>query len=287
MTFMRLALLAPTSSRVDYLQRVLGAAGYRCHAFPPLSSLALDPSSPFASLRPSLRRSPAPPVEPSVSAMLSDTFDCMIVAGDPHDPRLRATLHTLQQRATPIVAIVSPATDADIIATLDAGADDCISEPCHPGILVARVRSVLRRAAQTPPLARTLSVFGPYCFDPARHLVTFDGKTQALTPKEMTLALLLFRHVGRELSRRYLIEGVWMRESPSTSRSLDTHISRIRRKLELTTDNGYQLAAIYSHGYRLDRFAYQTSSKHFTGGRCAADVAVTALGALPSLLPSL
>ncbi len=210
---------------------VLGTAGYRCHAFTHAES--------------------------SVGAVLADTFDGLIVCGAPHDPLLREVLRTLRERPTPVIAMISPSADADVIATLDEGADDCLGEPFHPGLLVARLRAVLRRCAVPAQTDRSLSRFDRYCFDPARHLVTFDEKTRALTPKEMTLALLLFRNVGRELSRRYLIEGVWMRESQSTSRSLDTHVSRIRRKLELTPDNGYQLAAIYSHGYRLDRFACQ------------------------------
>jgi DNA-binding response OmpR family regulator len=64
--------------------------------------------------------------------------------------------------------------------------------------------------------------------------------------------VFLFRNIGRLLSRKHLLEAVWGIEAEVSSRSLDTHISRLRGKLGLTPDNGYRLSAIYSVGYRLE-----------------------------------
>ena len=73
-----------------------------------------------------------------------------------------------------------------------------------------------------------------------------------LAPKEFELALLFFRNQGRLMSRDVLAECVWNREIPATSRTLDTHLSNIRQKLQLRPENGVRLTSSYALGYRLE-----------------------------------
>ncbi len=80
-----------------------------------------------------------------------------------------------------------------------------------------------------------------------------DGAPFDLTAKDFELAILLLRNVGRLLSRSHIHDAVWGRSTSVSSRSLDTHVSRIRNKLGLTPGNGWQLKAVYAHGYRLER----------------------------------
>ncbi|MGI4984084.1 MAG: winged helix-turn-helix transcriptional regulator, partial [Janthinobacterium lividum] len=192
---------------------------------------------------------------PFLAATLRDTFDLAIIVGPSREPVLRHALATLTRRAAapPILVLLAHAVEADMIDLLDAGVDDCLSEPAGEDWLLARTRALLRRARTTQPHDAALTHFDGYRFDPVRCRVETPDATITLTPKELALALLLFRNQGRDLSRQYLVDGVWARESGPSSRSLDTHISRVRQKLSLHAEHGYQLSAIYSHGYRLDR----------------------------------
>lgn len=228
---MRIALLDPQNARAEHYCNVFATGGYRCH--------------PFVRAKPFL------------AATLRDTFDLAVLAGPSHEPVLQHALVTLTRRvaAPPVLMLLAHAAEADMIDLLDAGVDDCLLEPAGEDWLLARTRALLRRARTTQPHDAARTHFDGYRFDSVRCRVETPGATITLTPKELTLALLLFRNQGRDLSRQYLVDGVWARESGPSSRSLDTHISRIRQKLSLHAEYGYQLTAIYSHGYRLDRAA--------------------------------
>jgi DNA-binding winged helix-turn-helix (wHTH) protein len=74
-----------------------------------------------------------------------------------------------------------------------------------------------------------------------------------VTHKEFNLALLFFRNIGRPLSRAYIHEAIWVRETAVPSRTMDTHVSRVRNKLQLRPENGFRLVPVYSYGYRLEK----------------------------------
>ena len=79
-----------------------------------------------------------------------------------------------------------------------------------------------------------------------------------MTQKEFHLALLLFRNIGRPLSRGHIREEVWGHDSDVPSRTMDTHVSRVRTKLGLRPEDGYLLAPVYSYGYRLEHLKAET-----------------------------
>jgi DNA-binding response OmpR family regulator len=84
-------------------------------------------------------------------------------------------------------------------------------------------------------------------------LVIAAGSTVNLTQKEFDLALLFFRHLGRPLSRAFIRESIWMQEADVPSRTVDTHVSRVRSKLRLRPENGFRLLPVYNFGYRLEQ----------------------------------
>jgi DNA-binding response OmpR family regulator len=101
--------------------------------------------------------------------------------------------------------------------------------------------------------ATVKEVFGDYEFDLGRKHVLVKGNPVSLTQKEFELALLLFRHLSRPLSRAHLLDMIWKQATDIPSRTMDTHVSMLRAKLGLRPENGYRLTPIYGYGYRLER----------------------------------
>ncbi len=93
---------------------------------------------------------------------------------------------------------------------------------------------------------------GNYCVDPQARTVTFGESRADMSPREFDLALFLFRNLGRLVSREVVEQAVWGRAIGAGSRTLDTHISRLRIKLALRPENGVRLTSVYSHGYRFE-----------------------------------
>jgi DNA-binding response OmpR family regulator len=140
------------------------------------------------------------------------------------------------------------------VAALDAGANDYLIKPMRNGEIVARVQVLLKRAYPEQH-AGELMRFGRYVFETATTCVKHDQKTIKVTQKEFDLALLFFEHLGRPLSRAYIREMIWPGESELPSRTLDTHVSRVRSKLGLRPENGFRLSPVYSYGYELEQLS--------------------------------
>ncbi len=152
----------------------------------------------------------------------------------------------------PVLVLANRSGEDDIIEGMDAGANDYMVKPIRRIELVARVQALLRRAY--PELHNVEQInFGPYLFEVRTGRMLLNGKPIELTQKEFDLALLFFRHLGRPLSRAFIHESVWSREVELISRTMDTHVSRVRNKLQLRPENGYRLAPVYSYGYRLEQ----------------------------------
>ncbi len=152
----------------------------------------------------------------------------------------------------PVIMLSRLDGDADIVSGLAAGADDYVVKPPRPGELAARIGAHIRRlapASSDEPITDT----EPYRIDPRARRITLNGEPVRLTTREMALALYLFRRIGRVVSRSALLQDVWNISDSDPTRTVDTHISRVRRKLNLTGAFGWQLNSVYQHGYRLER----------------------------------
>ena len=140
---------------------------------------------------------------------------CRVLKADPNTAKL------------PIIIVTAKAEEIDRIVGLELGADDYITKPFSPRELVLRVKSVLRRAA-TPMEANDYLVVGEIMVDRARLQVTIEGKQVDFTATELKLLSLLMERRGRVQSRDTLLNDVWGYESVIDTRTVDTHIRRLR-----------------------------------------------------------
>jgi DNA-binding response OmpR family regulator len=161
-------------------------------------------------------------------------------------------LRSKQDWETPVIFVTSRTTEDDMVRILNEGADDYITKPVSRRELLARITAVTRRSKRSP---QEVMEFGPYQIDYQCRNLRFEGESIKLTDKEFELATYIFNHIGRLLSRNQILANVWGYESDVNTRTVDTHISRIRKKLHLTPENGWRLSSIYHQGYRLERLA--------------------------------
>lgn len=182
-----------------------------------------------------------------------ETFDMLIVDWELPDTSGPEVIRWARQHldaSMPILFITHRSEERDIVEGLQCGADDFMTKPVRVAELKARMHALLRRAY--PECTDDVQTFGPYTFTRSSLSVTFGGKEVVLTYREFALALLLFQNAGRLMSRDHLREAVWGQNSEVLSRTLDTHVSRLRQVLQLRPGNRYSIAAVYGLGYRLD-----------------------------------
>jgi len=160
-------------------------------------------------------------------------------------------LRNSARQALPVIMLTVRRAEADIVAALQAGADDYLVKPAREGELIARMSALLRRTGIATGDTAAVSL-PPYELDPVRREARLDQTRIVLTEREFDLALFLFRRPGRVVSRDALLQHVWNVDVSVNTRTVDTHASRIRRKLTLDGSHGWQLTAVYQHGYRLE-----------------------------------
>ncbi len=151
----------------------------------------------------------------------------------------------------PIVMTTVRSLEEDIVAAFHAGVDDYVTKPVQPAVLLARIDAVVRRAYPEPSKDK-FEQFGLYRFDTQLKQVRVSGESIPVTMKEFSLALLLFRNLNRSLSRSYIFESVWGGNPDLQTRTVDTHVSKVRAKLKLRADNGFRVVPLYGYGYRLE-----------------------------------
>lgn len=152
---------------------------------------------------------------------------------------------------TPVLFVTARDSEEDVVTALSAGADDYIVKPPRRMELLTRMDAVLRRSRPKPD--SPVLEMPPYRLDLNAHRAYLNDVAVELTEKEFELASFLFRNIGRLVSRGHLLESIWGRKGDVHTRTVDTHMSRVRSKLALKPENGYRLTSTYNYGYRLER----------------------------------
>src|SRR6266536_3809005 len=146
----------------------------------------------------------------------------------------------------PILMLTAKAEEIDRIVGLEFGADDYVTKPFSPREVVLRIRAILRRSEGKPDEEHMSA--GPIVIDPARHEVSVHGKHVDLTSLEFKLLRTLMQRRGRVQERDRLLNDVWGYESIIDTRTVDTHVRRLREKLEKAGD---VIETVRGFGYRL------------------------------------
>jgi len=228
---MRIAILEDDPSHLELVSHWLRGAGHQTHAFKRGREL--------------------------IRVLKHETFDALLLDWNLPEVNGIEVLREVRERLrSRIPAIFATARDQerDAVVALSAGADDYLVKPIRRMELLARLEAVTRRFGGT-------EVFevGEFRVDAQMRGIWCDGRWLELTAKDFDLASVLLHNVGRVLSRGHLRETIWGQDTVPTSRSLDTHVSRVRIKLRLAPERGWRLQSIYGRGYRLDRLPVSAS----------------------------
>jgi two-component system response regulator RegX3 len=164
----------------------------------------------------------------------------------------------LRRRSTvPIIMVTAKSSEVDTVVGLEVGADDYVTKPYRLRELVARIRTVLRRAeSRAEPVTvdeEEPLVAGDVSLDPSRHEVTVRGEVVDLPLKEFAVLEMLLSRAGRVVTREALIDGVWGHDYVGDTKTLDVHIKRLRAKVEADPSAPARILTVRGVGYKLVR----------------------------------
>ena len=231
---MRIAILEDDPDQLALLSRWLIAAGHHVHGY-------LRGNDMLKSVR-------------------RESFDAFVLDWEVPDisgVEVMRWIRSNLSKSVPILFVTVRDTEEDIVYALNNGADDYMIKPARQAETLARAGALLRRAY--PQKEETHLVFPPYDFDTVNGIARINGAAVELAPKEFEIAVLLFRNFERLMSRGHLQESVWGRGAEQLTRTVDTHVSQVRKKLGLRGEHGFRVAAIYNYGYRLKRVPDQVA----------------------------
>ncbi|MET8946413.1 response regulator transcription factor [Streptomyces sp. NPDC004542] len=175
----------------------------------------------------------------------------------------------------PVLMLTARAEEDDLLLALDLGADDYLTKPCSPRELVARVRTLLRRAGHTAAPGAGFAarrdepvfVVGSLVVDPARFEVRVDGRLTDCTPGEFRVLEVLASAPGRVFTRKQVLEHLHGIDRYVTTRTVDGHIMNLRRKIERDPARPERLLTVYGVGYKIAEVRSPDGSEGGTGSR--------------------
>ncbi len=184
----------------------------------------------------------------------AQSFDLILVDWELPDINGPDVMHMIREDRkldTPIIFITSRDSEDDIVSALNAGADDYLVKPVRQFEFLARVKANTKRSQSTTDSNKIEAP--PYSFNPDNEQVLVNEVPVGLSSKEFELAIYLFSNAGRLLERKEILAAVWRQEADLNTRTVDTHVSVIRKKLAIGPENGWRLKSVYGHGYRLEQ----------------------------------
>jgi len=157
-----------------------------------------------------------------------------------------------QTSNVPIIMITAKGEDADRIMGLDIGADDYIVKPFSPGEVMARIRAILRRLDIPEEAKKDVISYPGLEINISEYQVKVGGHPVNLTKKEIEILWLLAKNPGKVFSRDNLLNSIWGYEYFGDARTVDTHIKRLRSKVEIFDSSNWDIKTIWGVGYKFE-----------------------------------
>jgi DNA-binding response OmpR family regulator len=189
-----------------------------------------------------------------LKAFKTDIFDLAILDWElPEQSGIEVLrqLRIVQKQNLPVFFATQRDSEEDIVNALNSGADDYLIKPLRRAELLARLESARRRAGIVSP--DDIITLGNIEIDTLKKEIRVAGQPVKVTQKDFGIALELFKNEGQVLSREYLLKRVWAVDADINTRTVDMHVSRVRRSLKISPDMGYRITTIFQHGYRLEK----------------------------------
>jgi len=226
---MRIAILEDDISQAELISLWLEIEGHSCHHFQSATDFQKN--------------------------LTRESYDLVIMDWELPSSSGIEVLKWLRQKLgwdLPVLFTTVRDSETDVVTALEAGADDYISKPLSQTVTLARVNALLRRFTGNKGTDDVYDIEN-YEVNKKTGTITLQGNVIDLTDREFMLADALLMKLGNILSRSYILENIWGINAAVDTRTIDTHISRIRQKLQLVPENGWRIKAVYQHGYRLER----------------------------------
>lgn len=220
-----IAILEDDPAQAERLTQLLERQGHKCHHFTLGNGL--------------------------IESLRKVSYDLLLIDWELPDMTgidVLKTVRTVVDWHVPVLFITQRDSEADIVQALDAGADDFLVKEVRERELMARIQALLRRLGAEP---QTISVAHVELDRRTRSAICHE-KPVDLTAKDFELAWYLLHNIGRLLSRSQLLRDVWGVTVPINTRTVDVHMSRLRRRLDFGAQGPLRISTIYQHGYRLE-----------------------------------
>ncbi|MED4883956.1 MULTISPECIES: response regulator transcription factor [Bacillus] len=190
---------------------------------------------------------------------LTTDYDCIILdLMMPGKDGVEVCKELREKKATPVIMLTAKGEEANRVQGFEVGADDYVVKPFSPREVVLRVKALLRRASTTSYLhtnasAKDMIVYPHLVIDNDAHRVTADGKEVNLTPKEYELLYFLAKTPDKVFDREHLLKEVWHYEFFGDLRTVDTHVKRLREKLNKVSEKAAKMiVTVWGVGYKFE-----------------------------------
>ena len=195
----------------------------------------------------------------ALSMALENDYDCILLdLMMPGKDGIEVCRELREKKATPVIMLTAKGEEVNRVQGFEVGTDDYIVKPFSPREVVLRVKALLRRSSQTTfvqtePLTKDIIVFPHLTIDNDAHRVLADGQEVSLTPKEYELLFFLAKSPDKVFDREHLLKEVWHYEFFGDLRTVDTHVKRLREKLNKVSEHAAKMIiTVWGVGYKFE-----------------------------------